>query len=163
MTALISTRSPPRTPLDAASSMNTNGKRTFKDKLHGMIQEAEAAEIAAQREQQLQDKKSLAISLLLEGRPAAFVDFFHLTHGNPFKALTSESTPGGGSSAHQPSQSSSPASSEESGKLPNDILGLLKQQLVLADVASRSGAPKEVYTAYKVLHGSIVPVHAHLG
>ncbi len=45
------------------------GKRTFKEKLHSLIQEAEAAEAQAYRESQLHDRKSLCINLLVEGRP----------------------------------------------------------------------------------------------
>ncbi len=74
------------------------GKRTFKEKLHNLIAEAEAAEAQALRETQLADKKTLCIQLLVDGRPQAFVDLFNLTHG---RQLTATAPDGGASTSGQ--------------------------------------------------------------
>lgn len=66
--------------VNAFRNLTSQEKRTFKEKLHDAILQAEEAEQQALREAQSQDKKSLAISMLVEGRPQAFVDFFALTH-----------------------------------------------------------------------------------
>lgn len=101
------------------------GKRTFKAKLQGIVQEAEFQEQQAQREASLQDKKSLSIAMLVEGRPSAFCDFFRLTHV--------EATASGGN------------------EIPIESLLLLKTQLVKGDEARRMGRAEEMYTCYKAL------------
>lgn len=95
--------------------------------------QAEEAELQALREAQLQDKKSLAISMLIDGRPQAFVDFFKLTHSSD--VLQSEL--GNGMNTGE--------------ELPQEALLLLKAQLVQADAARRVGNVEEVYGAYKHL------------
>lgn len=109
-----------------------------------MVQEAEAQEQMAIREAQSQDKKSLSISILLEGRPQAFVDFFNLTHGRTAGAM------GRGTTATTTSDASS-SGREEDAELPQESLLLLKAQLVKADISSREGRSLDVYQAYKVL------------
>ncbi|GFH13787.1 uncharacterized protein HaLaN_09733 [Haematococcus lacustris] len=74
----------------------------------------------------MQDKKSLSIAMLIDGRPQAFVDFFHLTH-----------FPGG--------------RAEQQEELPQNSLLFLKTQLVKADIARQSHQVEEVYGAYKLL------------
>ncbi|PNH00971.1 hypothetical protein TSOC_013161 [Tetrabaena socialis] len=108
-----------------------DGKRTFKEKLHNLIAEAEQAEAQAYRESQLADRKTLCIQLLVEGRPQAFVDFFSLTHGRP-DGGHGESTSG----------------QEE---VPQEALGQLRAELLRADNALRSGDTEAVYSAYKNL------------
>lgn len=86
----------------------------------------------AMREAQMQDKKTLAISMLVEGRPQAFVDFFQLTHTSTARA-------------HSADEAAAPE------ELPQDSLLLLKNQLVKADAARKAGNVEEVYGAYKHL------------
>ncbi|KAG2484150.1 hypothetical protein HYH03_017031 [Edaphochlamys debaryana] len=120
-----------------ANGGSRDGKRTFKEKLHGLIAEAEAAEAQAYREAQLADKKSLCIQLLVEGRPQAFVDFFSLTHnGTPAPPLGLE---GGESTSGQDED------------VPQEALGLLRVELLKADNALRTGDTQAVYAAYKNL------------
>ncbi|KAL6763448.1 subunit of axonemal inner dynein [Haematococcus lacustris] len=101
-------------------------RKTFKDKLHAAVTDAEYAESQALRDAQMQDKKSLSIAMLIDGRPQAFVDFFHLTH-----------FPGG--------------RAEQQEELPQNSLLFLKTQLVKADIARQSHQVEEVYGAYKLL------------
>eukprot|EP00798_Chlamydomonas_sp_ICE-L_P016809 gene16810-23091_t len=108
------------TPMDGT-------KRTFKAKLQGLVQEAEYQEQQAQREASMQDKKSLSIALLVEGRPSAFCDFFRLTHNDTTSTSGVEQD------------------------LPIESLLLLKSQLVKADEAQRAGRAEEVYGSYKAL------------
>lgn len=65
-----------------------------------------------------QDKKSLAISLLVEGKPRAFVDFFQLTH------------PAAGQKGQKLSGVSLPEAAGVPADLPPQSLMLLKDQLV---------------------------------
>jgi hypothetical protein len=69
-------------PIFTSPSPPEGSRRTFKEKLISMVAEAEMQEAMALKEAQTQDRKSLAIALLIEGRPQAFVDFFQLTHHN---------------------------------------------------------------------------------
>eukprot|EP00201_Polytomella_parva_P023034 CAMPEP_0175048010 /NCGR_PEP_ID=MMETSP0052_2-20121109/5928_1 /TAXON_ID=51329 ORGANISM="Polytomella parva, Strain SAG 63-3" /NCGR_SAMPLE_ID=MMETSP0052_2 /ASSEMBLY_ACC=CAM_ASM_000194 /LENGTH=382 /DNA_ID=CAMNT_0016311979 /DNA_START=91 /DNA_END=1235 /DNA_ORIENTATION=- len=116
-----------------ATSLLGSEKRTFKDKLHLMIQEAEQAEIQAIRENQLQDKKSISIQMLVDGRPEAFSDFFSLTHGRldrimgelPFDASTKE--------------------------MPQESLSTLKNLLIAADDAKSLGDVRALFDTYKTL------------
>lgn len=121
-----------QTASENATSMSQ--RRTFKDKLHHLIQEAEAAEIKAYREQQSQDKSSLCISLLTEGQPHAFVDFFCLTHG-----LVATDT--------VQTVDDKPQREE---LLPESIV-LLKAQLAKAESAQRVGETEQIYETYRYL------------
>ncbi|GLI67841.1 hypothetical protein VaNZ11_012131 [Volvox africanus] len=112
------------------------GKRTFKEKLHTLIAEAEAAEAQAFRESQLADKKSLCVQLLVEGRPQAFVDFFSLTHSRP---------------AAPPPSADGTESTSGQNDVPQEALGLLRMELLKADNALRAGDTQAVYAAYKNL------------
>jgi len=122
------------------SSSGRSEKRTFKEKLHEAILQAEDAELEALREAQKQDKKTLAVSLLVEGKPRAYVDFFQLT--NPAGGRR-----GGG---RLPGLSSA-ETAEASGDLPPQSLVLLKDQLVRANAALDDGNVQEVCEAYKQL------------
>ncbi|EFJ48427.1 hypothetical protein VOLCADRAFT_117628, partial [Volvox carteri f. nagariensis] len=112
-------------------------KRTFKEKLHTLIAEAEAAEAQAFRESQLADKKSLCVQLLVEGRPQAFVDFFSLTHSRP--------------PAPPPASDGTESTSGQDDDVPQEALGLLRVELIKADNALRAGDTQAVYAAYKNL------------
>ena len=129
-------------PNGRASTSAQQEKRSFKSKLHSMIQEAEAAEVQALREAQLQDKKSLSIAILTEGRPEAYVDFFKLTHS----ALQPPPP-----QQQQQQGSEEGTSGHEDAEIPQESLALLRAQLVKADSASRAGETQEVYSAYKNL------------
>mmetsp|Transcript_23375 Transcript_23375/g.51305 ORF Transcript_23375/g.51305 Transcript_23375/m.51305 type:complete len:430 (+) Transcript_23375:222-1511(+) len=126
--------SAPRSPPDGATrNLTSREKRTFKEKLLTMVQDAELQEQQALREAQTQDKKSLSIGMLMEGRPQAFVDFFYLTHTNGGAASTSG------------------VQRYEEEELPQESLLLLKAQLAKADAASREGHTEEVFGSYKAL------------
>eukprot|EP00199_Chlamydomonas_sp_CCMP681_P000524 CAMPEP_0119104618 /NCGR_PEP_ID=MMETSP1180-20130426/2788_1 /TAXON_ID=3052 ORGANISM="Chlamydomonas cf sp, Strain CCMP681" /NCGR_SAMPLE_ID=MMETSP1180 /ASSEMBLY_ACC=CAM_ASM_000741 /LENGTH=430 /DNA_ID=CAMNT_0007089433 /DNA_START=132 /DNA_END=1424 /DNA_ORIENTATION=+ len=118
------------TPTGAAANrdLTSQEKKTFKEKLQDAILQAEEAELTALRDAQLQDKKSLSVSLLVDGRPQAFVDYFGLTH---------------------PSKSS--MQGEPEGELPQESLLLLRTQLAQADAARRMDNVQEVYAAFKHL------------
>ena len=121
------TMSPPATH---TGSFHGSVKRTFKEKLSQAVLEATEQEQAALREAQLLDKKTLGITMLLEGRPQAFADFFNLTHGR----LGTTSTSGRGEA-----------------ELPQESLLLLKSQLAKADSAKAEGKTEEVCSVYKSL------------
>lgn len=119
--------SPPSANLGQSYS---TGKRTFKDKLQQAVQDATDQEQQALREAQLLDKKNLSITMLIEGRPKGFVDFFNLTHGR----INSASTSG-----------------REEAELPQESLILLKSNLAKADAAKAQGNIEEVCGIYKSL------------
>lgn len=129
---LTPTGTPDRTVRDVNSNSAT--KRTFKDKLLSAVQEAEIREAESLREAQLQDKKSLCISLLLDGRTQAFVDLFNITHGNL-----------GGQTSTSGRNKLSPED------LPQDSLLLMQSQLGQADVAAREGNLEGMHSCYKTL------------
>lgn len=132
-------------PEAGASSLISSGvvkeKRTFKEKFNSLIQEAEEAEAKAQQQHKLQDRKSISVSLLVQGQPQAFIDFFKLT-GEP------ESVHG------SPSTSSGDLLSLES-------LLFLQQQLSAADLAGRQGNVHEQLTALLAL-GQFLIQHGQL-
>jgi hypothetical protein len=93
----------------------------------------------------MQDKKSLSIAMLVEGRPQAFVDFFQLTHST---LLHEQPTAGAAATAAKPAapagKQGSPAKTGVTAAappgamdLPQESLLLLKTQLVKADSARR--------------------------
>lgn len=143
VTGTMASMLPPGSPSlgSTGRGLESREKRTFKDKLMTMVQEAEAQEQLAMREAQSQDKKSLAISILLEGRPQAFVDFFNLTHGGA----------AGPAGTAQGEAASSSGRLDDDSDLPQESLLLLKAQLIKADVSKREGRSMDVYQAYKVL------------
>lgn len=59
-------------------------KPRFPEKFHAMLQAAQEAHIKAHHEG-LQDRRSLSVAMLVEGRAEAFVDFFHLTQSSGFE------------------------------------------------------------------------------
>ncbi|KAJ9513472.1 hypothetical protein QJQ45_006021 [Haematococcus lacustris] len=123
---MINTAKPTAPDPNMSCSPCACSRKTFKDKLHAAVTDAEYAESQALRDAQMQDKKSLSIAMLIDGRPQAFVDFFHLTH-----------FPGG--------------RAEQQEELPQNSLLFLKTQLVKADIARQSHQVEEVYGAYKLL------------
>jgi hypothetical protein len=107
-------------------------KRSLKQKLHGAIKQADGAAAAEQQEQQAAQRvnaKSLCLQLLAEGRPAAFVDFFRLTH---------PPTPAAGAA-------------EAADELPESELLYVKQQLSAAEEGGRAGDLGTAYEAYASL------------
>lgn len=129
----------------ARGSLASREKRTFKDKLLTLIQEAEAQEQQAMREAQMQDKKSLAIQLLVEGRPQAFTDFFNLTHPPP------ASTANRAAAQTNDGDAGAESTSGQDHEVPQEALTLLSSELLRADNALRSGDLQTVYAAYKSL------------
>jgi hypothetical protein len=93
-------------------------KRTFKEKLQAAIYEAEVAQAAAAAAAALQDRKSLSIALLVEGRPQAFVDFFRLMHLPPARL------PGGGGRVGAAPQQTTPSATSLLDAEPNAMADL---------------------------------------
>lgn len=151
MAALVMT--PPGTPgqdvmgnaMSRSGTPSQGAKRTFKDKLLGMVQEAEAAERMSMREAQLQDKKSLSISMLLEGRTQAFVEFFNVTHGNLGGVAST--------SGQNRSRGGGKGAAAGDDPLPQEALLLMRTRLSKADAAAREGKMEEVYASYQALAG----------
>lgn len=129
----------------ARGSLASREKKTFKDKLLTLIQEAEAQEQQAMREAQMQDKKTLAIQLLVEGRPQAFTDFFNLTHPPPASA------PKQAAMSSNQGDSGAESTSGQDHEVPQEALTFLSSELLRADNALRSGDLQTVYAAYKSL------------
>jgi hypothetical protein len=98
------------------------------------------------RAAQLQDRRSLSIALLVEGRPQAFVDFFRLTHSQGGDGAA----PAIGSFRRQQGAGGVTASIPPSD-IPQESLVLLKQHLAQADAARKAGAVEDVYSSYKLL------------
>lgn len=128
-------RHSPTATVTADTNDSKELKRTFKEKMYSMIQEAESVKIKAVREEELQDRKSLSISMLKEGRPHAFIDFFQLT-----QASRPDST-----------DDTQHAASASSSELPSSVLLLMKQEMVRADAASTAGDYEQVFDAYRHL------------
>lgn len=65
----------------AEGDLPPGSKPRFPEKFHAMLQAAQDAHIKAHHGG-LQDRRSLSVAMLVEGRAGAFVDFFHLTHSS---------------------------------------------------------------------------------
>ena len=111
-------------------SLHSSGKRTFKDKLNQAVFDATQQEQAAIREAQSLDKKTLAITMLLEGQAGGFVEFFNLSHGRLGGTSTSGRT---------------------EADLPQESLLLLKAELAKADAAKAQGKTEDACSSYKSL------------
>jgi hypothetical protein len=119
-------------------------RSTYADKFHAMVQEAQDARIKAAHQRDLQDRRSLSVSILSAGRAEAFVDFFMLTQ------------PPTASSAGQGPDSSSVGGSSLGGhssaaELPWQSMVLLQEQLVRADAASRDGDLQTAFDAHRTM------------
>jgi hypothetical protein len=116
-------------------------KQRFPDKFHAMLQAAQDAHVKAAHQRDLQDRRSLSVSMLVEGRADAFVDFFML------------SQPPAQPSA-QDTASSSGASTSASSNAPElawQSMVLLQEQLVRADAADREHDPQAVFDAHRTM------------
>lgn len=91
---------------------------------------------------QLQDEMSACVSLLLEGFPEAYVTFFEILHDQPSHADGKRSR----SSKHPKTPQRSHSTIPPRAKYP-----LIKQQLSLAEGASRSGDYETCYGCYMTL------------
>jgi hypothetical protein len=144
--AAAAASSGPSSPPRGATASAGRAKRSLKQKLHTAIQQADGAEQAGQQEQQAAqrvDAKSLCLQLLAEGRPAAFVDFFQLTHPAP--------APAAAPAAQAAAGQARAADAAEAGELPEGVLLYVKQQLAAAEEASRAGDPGTAHEAYMSL------------
>jgi hypothetical protein len=97
----------------------------------------QAAEPAAAR----QDRQSLCLALLVDGRPQAFIDFFELTARRP--GGDSGGSGGGGLQQQQQEQ--------QQQALDPDGLQLVHGQLVRADAALKAGDARGAFGALKQL------------
>lgn len=96
-------------------------QQRFPDKFHAMLQTAHQREMA--------DRRSLSVAMLVEGRAAAFVDFFMLSQPPA-----------------QPEGNSSTAAD-----LPWQSIVLLQEQLVRADAATREGNLQVAFDAHRTV------------
>lgn len=119
-----------------SGSRSPANKRTFKDKFHNMLQEAQEANIKAVHRQELQDRKSLSVAMLVQGRPQAFVDFFMLSQPHF-----------GSAAAAEHSEDADQGNSQNT--LTLQTLILLQEQLIRADAGSRSGQHEEAFDAHR--------------
>lgn len=126
----------------AASGRTANLQHSTSSKSASIHQHASEELIKAAS--QVQDKKGLAMQLLVEGRPQAFVDFFLLTH-----------TSGGGGGvagwAAAAMQQSGRSPPEPPAELPLESLLFLQQQTVRAHNAVRTSDARAAFEAYKQL------------
>lgn len=110
-----------------------------------MLQEAQEANIKAVHKQELQDRRSLSVAMLMQGRPQAFVDFFMLSQSQYGSAPAAES-----STAAAVSEAAS-ASLGSGSSLQLQSLILLQQQLVVADAASKAGQHEQAFAAHALM------------
>ena len=111
-------------------------KKTFKEKLRGMIVEAEIAQNTAIREHQLQDPRSLSIDLLTSGCPSAYCEFHELVTGHLPRATVTDD------------QSTPPFIAEP---LSLDILRSVQSQLINVELALGQGDRFAEFDAYNQL------------
>lgn len=102
------------------------------------------AEIALEAEAPVKEKQTLLVETLVEGHPAAFVDFFYLTHRDG----VADDTP---TAAELEARGVDPESYKPGEEVPLDSLEFVKEHLVAADAAARRSQMGEVYEAYKEL------------
>lgn len=121
-------RSPNRTRSSGSKFLPPLAGAGLKDGLASSSQDA--SRIRAGYQTAAQDRKSLAVQILKEGRAQAFLDFFELSGG-------SDST------------SSSSARSGDSGSLSPESLILLQQHLRRADAALSVGDKEQAFDAYR--------------
>jgi hypothetical protein len=122
---------------------NGSSKRTFRDKFHTMLQEAQEANIKAVHRQELQDRRSLSVAMLMQGRPHAFVDFFMLSQSQYGSAPAAEN-----SAAVAAADQVAAGGMSSSSELSLQSLILLQQQLVVADAASKAGQHEQAFAAH---------------
>lgn len=113
------------------TSKQHQGQR-FPDKFHAMLQAAQDAHIRAAHQREMADRRSLSVAMLVEGRAAAFVDFFMLSQPPP--------------AAQQEGNNSRTAAD-----LPWQSMVLLQEQLVRADAATREGNLQVAFDAHRTM------------
>mmetsp|Transcript_7323 Transcript_7323/g.17602 ORF Transcript_7323/g.17602 Transcript_7323/m.17602 type:complete len:426 (+) Transcript_7323:130-1407(+) len=121
-----------------------SGRRTFKEKLLDDITAAEAANAQEVMLGKPADRSSLSISCLVEGYPHAFVDFFRLTHSG-------DTDTGVPSREELVAQGVDPDTYAVREYERSERLRLVRNQLVVADAARRSGDRQATYEAYNNL------------
>lgn len=129
------------TSSSSSSQPTATTKTRFSDKFHAMMQAAQEAHIKAAHQSQLQDRRSLSVAMLVEGRAEAFVDFFMLSQ-------PSGGRPGTASEQGQPGGASTSGGTSE---LPWQSMVLLQEQLVRADAASRAGDQQAAFDAHRTM------------
>jgi tetratricopeptide (TPR) repeat protein len=121
-------------------------RSTYAEKFQAMVQEAQDARIKAAHQRDLQDRRSLSVSILSAGRAEAFVDFFMLTQ-----------PPAATSAGQGPDSSSSSVGGTSLGglssvaELPWQSMVLLQEQLVRADAANREGDLQTAFDAHRTM------------
>mmetsp|Transcript_62110 Transcript_62110/g.196420 ORF Transcript_62110/g.196420 Transcript_62110/m.196420 type:complete len:441 (-) Transcript_62110:490-1812(-) len=129
---------------DGLASPGPDGKRSFKEKLLDKIADAEVHD-AAHAELAMQDKKHLLVSMLVDGHPQSFVDFFYLTHRDGVM----DDIP---TAAELEARGMDPNTQDlPQDEVPPESLHFLKENLVLADAASRRGDRRTMYEAFQNL------------
>mmetsp|Transcript_3993 Transcript_3993/g.9621 ORF Transcript_3993/g.9621 Transcript_3993/m.9621 type:complete len:431 (+) Transcript_3993:307-1599(+) len=119
-------------------------QRTFKEKLLDTLAEAEL-DASAEREEAHKDKLALSVEALVDGCPAAFVDFFYLCTAGDGVAddnYTAEELE---------ARRIDPDRFEHADEVPPESMQFLKDTLVMADTASRRGDSTAVSECYKTL------------
>jgi hypothetical protein len=110
-----------------------------------MLQEAQVANIKAVHKQELQDRRSLSVAMLMQGRPHAFVDFFMLSQPQYGSAPAAEN------SAAAAGSEAVAANTGGGSELSLQSLILLQQQLVVADAASKAGQHEQAFAAHALM------------
>jgi hypothetical protein len=120
-------------------------QQAFRDKVKAAGEEQAAARLREQQALERRDGQSLAVGMLVEGRPQAFVDFFELTHS------TSSGTTATATSSSSQAQPQQPQQPQQQPELPPEGLHLLAEMLVRADAALKAGDPGGAFGACKRL------------
>eukprot|EP00879_Flechtneria_rotunda_P023098 GHRR01024417.1.p1 GENE.GHRR01024417.1~~GHRR01024417.1.p1 ORF type:complete len:501 (+),score=169.42 GHRR01024417.1:22-1524(+) len=123
----------------AVNLPSTGMKRTFKDKLHDRMQEAQENQIKAVHQQEMQDRKSLSVAMLVQGHPQAFVDFFML------------SQPQLGSTAADETLPDHSLQGAATSDMPIQSMVFLQEQLIRANAETIAGQHQQAFDAYRVL------------
>jgi hypothetical protein len=108
-----------------------------------MLQEAQEANIKAVHRQELQDRRSLSVAMLMQGRPHAFVDFFMLSQSQYGSAPAAEN-----SAAAAAANEAAAGGMGSSSELSLQSVILLQQQLVVADAVSKAGQHEQAFAAH---------------
>jgi hypothetical protein len=105
-----------------------------------MLQAAQDAHIKAAHQRDLQDRRSLSVAMLVEGRADAFVDFFMLSQ-----------PPAQPSAQDTASSSGASPSGSSAAELPWQTMVLLQEQLVRADAANREHDLQAAFDAHRTM------------
>lgn len=105
-----------------------------------MLQAAQEAHIKAAHKRDLQDRRSLAVAMLVEGRAQAFVDFFMLSQPPSAAAGQDDGSSGASTSGRSSVR-----------ELPWQSMVLLQEQLVRADAANREHDLQAAFDAHRTM------------